>query len=247
MKFVPSKFVSFLIYIPLITSSPYILYLVIYSSFIHVFIYLFYSILIVSFILLLANYIRVLNTKSNNSILRIFRCETEERIANNFEYFARRAKHSVTHSGCKRRRILGVCISRRPRNRWNILRDRHFLSFPFSFCIIKKNENKQTKNKRKIESTPSFPPSIYFSRREIAEIIRVEIIRPLSKFILLKNAICNSYDCLSVYTRRAGKYNSASYLAPPQGFKWNSVDYIIWGLLGWVLSFQYSYNKSVAW
>lgn len=117
MKFVPSKFVSFLIYIPLITSSPYILYLVIYSSFIHVFIYLFYSILIVSFILLLANYIRVLNTKSNNSILRIFRCETEERIANNFEYFARRAKHSVTHSGCKRRRILGVCISRRPRNR----------------------------------------------------------------------------------------------------------------------------------
>lgn len=166
MKFVPSKFVSFLIYIPLITSSPYILYLVIYSSFIHVFIYLFYSILIVSFILLLANYIRVLNTKSNNSILRIFRCETKERIANNFEYFARRAKHSVTHSGCKRRRILGVCISRRPRNRWNILRDKHFLSFPFSFCIIKKNENKQTKNKRKIESTPSPPLHRYISPGE---------------------------------------------------------------------------------
>ena len=149
MKFVPSKFVSFLIYIPLITSSPYILYLVIYSSFIHVFIYLFYSILIVSFILLLANYIRVLNTKSNNSILRIFRCETEERIANKFEYFARRAKHSVTHSGCKRRRILGVCISRRPRNRWNILRDRHFLSFPFSFCIIKKTKTNRQRTKEK--------------------------------------------------------------------------------------------------
>ena len=109
--------------------------------------------------------------------------------------------------------------------------DTSFLSLFHSASSKKRKQTDKEQKKNRINPLSS-PPSIYFSRREIAEIIRVEIIRPLSKFILLKNAICNSYDCLSVYTRRAGKYNSASYLAPPQGFKWNSVGYIIWGLLG---------------